>query len=92
MQDLEKEIRSDNPEKYLDANSCAISLITSGSFISIYLEGFYTKVFGGAFIAAGLGTLWLGGYSPIKMCKGLLENVGKLACLPYDYIKREIMK
>lgn len=88
MQDLEREIESDNPEKDLDVSSWAISLIASGSFISFYIEGFYNKAFGGAFIAAGIGTFWLGGYSPIKICEGFLENVGKLACLPYDHIKR----
>jgi len=73
----------------LSAGSYALSLIISGTFISICLEGFYAKVFGGAFIATGFGTLWAGGYSPIKIGKDILEEVGRLSCYPYDYIVKK---
>jgi len=90
--DVKKEASSSGsyykPRISLGAEPYAISSIISGVFVSIFLEGLYTKVFGGTFIAAGVTTLWAGGYSPTKMVKGFLEDVGRLACCSYDYIKK----
>lgn len=97
MQDLEKRAEKEiistdtyyTPNKRsVGAGSFALSMLISGAFVSVYVEGVVSKIGGGLFVAAGVGTLWIEGYSPIKIGKDFLERVGKLACFPYDYIKK----
>ncbi len=90
--DVKKEASSGDsyykPKISLGAEPFAVSSILLGTFISFSLEGLYTKVFGGTCIAGGIITLWACGYSPIKMSEEIFDDIGKVVCYPYDYIKK----
>lgn len=72
----------------LYAGGFALSIISTGIFISTYMYEPYSKVFGAFFAAGGVCSLHLAGYSPIKIGKDVLETIGALACFPYDYLKK----
>jgi len=65
-----------------------LSLIPTGAFISSYFDDSFSKVMGGIFIVGGVTQLWVNGYSPIKMAGEIIEGVGKITFLPYDYFKK----
>ena len=84
MQDLEKDVDMFR-EKGLEGGVFTLATLIAGGFFSEYIS----KFLGALFIAGGVASLWTDGYSPIKLGEELLAGVGKLACYPYDCIKKK---